>query len=61
MVVFVGILPFRRIALLVAMETMHLNATISFFTGIIFWGMPRVRMTPMETCPGVARLQGRSN
>ena len=58
MAVFVGIPPFRRIALLVALETMHLHARISFLMGTIFWGMPRVRtnnLTPMDTCPGVAR------
>ena len=59
MVVFVGTPPFRRIALWVAMETMHLNiARISFFLGTNFWGMTGVPMnnpTPMKTCPGVAR------
>ena len=59
MVVFVGILPFRKIAFWVAMETMHLDiARISFFLGTNFWGMTGVPMnntTPMETCPGVAR------
>ena len=59
MVVFVGTPPFRRIALWVAMETMHLDiARISFFLGTNFWGMVGVPMnnsTPMETCPGVAR------
>ena len=56
MVVFVGTPPFRRIALWVAMETMHLDiARISFFLGTIFWGMtgaPMNNPTPMETCPG---------
>ena len=37
MVVFVGTPPFRRIALSVAMETMHLDiARKSFFWGQIF-------------------------
>ena len=56
---FVGTPPFRRIALLVAMETMHLDiARISFFIGTNFWGMTGVPINnsiPMETCPGVAR------
>ena len=59
MVVFVATPPFRRIALWVAMVTMHLDkARISFFLGTNFWGMARVPMnnpTPMKTCPGVAR------
>ena len=59
MVVVVGTPPFRRIALWVAMETMHLDkARISFFLGTNFWGMTGVPMnnsTPMETCPRVAR------
>ena len=59
MVVFVGIPPFRRIALWVAMESMHLDiARISFFLGTNFWGMTGVQMnnpTPMETCLGVVR------
>ena len=58
MVVFVGTPQFRRIALWVAMETMHLDiARISFFLGTNFWGMTGVPMnnpTPMETCPRVA-------
>ena len=37
MFVFVGTPPFRRIALWVATETMHLDiARISFFLGTIF-------------------------
>ena len=59
MVVFEGTPPFRRIALSVAMETMHLDiARISLFLETHFWGMTGVPMnnpTPMETCPGVAR------
>ena len=59
MVVFVGTPPFRRIALWVAMETMHLDIVrISFFLGTNFWGMTGVLInnsTPMETCSGVAR------
>ena len=59
MVVYVGTPPFRRIALWVAMETMHLDiARISFFSEDKFLGMTGVPMknsTPMETCPGVAR------
>ena len=59
MVVFVGTPPFTRIALWVAMETMHFDiARISFFLGTNFWGVSGVPMnnpTPMETCPGVAR------
>ena len=39
MIVFVGTPPFRRIALWVAMETMHLDiARISFFSGDKFLG-----------------------
>ena len=39
MVVFVGTSPFRRTALLVAMETMHLDIPrISFFSGDKFLG-----------------------
>ena len=58
MVVFVGTPPFRRIALRVAMETMHLDIARMFFLGTNFWGMTGVPMnnsTSMETCPGVAR------
>ena len=59
MVVFVGTPPFRRIALWVAMETMHLDiARIIFWGETNFWGMTGVPMnnpTPMKTCPGVAR------
>ena len=45
MVVFVGTPPFTRIALWVAMETMHLDiARISFFLGTNFWGMSGVPM-----------------
>ena len=59
MVVFVGTPPFKRIALWVAMETMHLDiARINIFLGTNFWGMTGVPMynsTPMETSPGVAR------
>ena len=59
MVVFVVAPPFTRIALWVAMETMHLDiARISFFLETNFWGMSGVPMnnpTPMKTCPGVAR------
>ena len=58
MVVFVGTPPFRRIALWVAMETMHLDIPrISFFLGTNFWGMTGVPLNnsaPMETCPWVA-------
>ena len=59
MVVFVGTPPFTRIALWVAMETMHLDiARISFFLGDKFlghvWGSNE-QSKPMETCPGVAR------
>ena len=53
MVVFVSTPPFRRIALLVAMETMHLNiARMIYIIETIFGGMPGVPMnnlTPMET------------
>ena len=39
MVIFVGTHPFMKIALWVAMETMHLSrARISFITGTHFWG-----------------------
>ena len=59
MVVFVGTPPFRRIALWVAMETMHLDiARIKKKSGENFWGMtgfPMNNPTPIETCPGVAR------
>ena len=59
MVVFVGTPPFRRIALWVAMETVHLDiARISFNLGTNFWGMtgvPMNNLTPMETCHWVAR------
>ena len=62
MVVFVGIPPFKRISLWVAMVTMHSDiARISFFLETNFLGMTGVPMnnsTPMETCPG---YQGRSN
>ena len=45
MVVFVGAPPFRRIALWVAMETMHLDiARISFFLETNFSGMTGVPM-----------------
>ena len=50
---------FRRIALWVAMETLHLNiARISSLVGTIFEGMHGVQMNnspDMETCPRVAR------
>ena len=59
MVVFVCTPPFSRLALWVAMETMHLDiARISFFLGTNFWvmtGVPMNNPTPMETCTGVAR------
>ena len=59
MVVSVGQHPFWRIALCVALETMHLDiARISFFLGTNFWGMTGVPMnnsTPMEISPGLAR------
>ena len=62
MVVFAGTLPFRRIALRVVMETMHLDiARINIFLNINFWGVTGVPMnnsTPLETCLVVA---GRSN
>ena len=59
MVVCVGTPPFRRIALWVAMETMHLD--IARMTKILetnFWGLTGVPMnnpTPMKTCHGVAK------
>ena len=59
MVVCLGTTPFRRIALWVAMETMHLDmARIKQILGTNFWGMTGVPMnipTSMKTCPGVAR------
>ena len=59
MVVFVGTPRFRRKALWVALETMHLDtARISFFLKRNFGGMTGVSMnspTPMKTCSWVAR------
>ena len=59
MVVCVGTPPFRRIALWVTMETMHLDiARIKKILGTNYLGMTGVPMnnpTPMKTCPGVAR------
>ena len=59
---FVVIPPFLRIALWVAMETMHLHiAGISFFLEVklfcIQW-VPKNKFAPMKYCPGV---QGWSN
>ena len=58
MVVFVGTPPFRRIALWVAMETMHLDiARIKKNLGTNFGdmtGFPMNNPTPIETCSVVA-------
>ena len=58
-VFFVRTPQFRRIALWVAMETMHLNiARISFVMKTIFGGksgVPMNNLTPMKTYSGVAR------
>ena len=57
---FVGTPPFRRIALWVVMEAMHLTtARLILFVGIIFGGhalVPMNNLIPLKTCPGVARL-----
>ena len=57
---FVGTPPFRRIALWVVMEAMHLTmARLILFAGIIFGGhawVPMNNLIPMKTCPGEARL-----
>ena len=60
---FVVTPPFLRIALWVAMETMHLHiAGISFFLRLNFFfsfqQVPKNKLAPMKNCPGV---QGRSN
>ena len=58
MVVCVGKPPFRRIALWVAMETMHLDIAIIKKSGDKFLGHDWGSMNnpiPMKTCPGVAR------
>ena len=59
---FVVIHPFLRIALWVAMETMHLHiAGISFFLEVKLFCIQRVpknKFAPMTNCPGV---QGWSN
>ena len=59
MIVVVGTPPLRRLALWVAIETMRLSITgIHFFLVTISLGMPGAPMnnlTPMESCPGVAR------
>ena len=59
---FVVIPPFLRIALWVAMETMHLHiAGLSFFLEVklfcIQW-VPKNKFAPIKYCHGV---QGRSN
>ena len=65
MVVFCRYTPFRRIALWVAMETVHLDiARIGFFLGTNFWGMTGVPMnnpTPMGSKVGQIRSYGTSN
>ena len=67
MVVFVGTPQLRRIALWVAMETIHLDihvARISFFLGTNFWGMTWVPMnnsTPLGSKVGQIRSYGTSN
>ena len=58
---FVVTPPFLRIALWVAMETMHLHiAGISFFLRLNFFAfrVPKNKLAPMNHCPGV---QGWSN
>ena len=59
---FVVTPPFLRIALWVAMETMHLHiAAISFFLEVKLFCIQRVKqnkLAPMKNCPGV---QGWSN
>ena len=59
---FVVTPPFLRIALCVAMETMHLHiAGISFFLRLNIFCIQRVpknKLAPMKNCPGV---QGWSN
>ena len=59
MVGVVGTPPLRRIALWVAIKTKRLSITgIRFFLAKFFFGMPGAPMnnlTPMESCPEVAR------
>ena len=59
MIYFVDTPPFRRIALWVVMETMHLNeARINLLVGTIFGAHacgPMNKLIHMKTCPGVAR------
>ena len=62
MIEFLGLPPFMRIALPVAMETMHFHiAQTNLFLGQLcfaFRGSPINNFAPMRNCPGV---QGRSN
>ena len=61
MIDFVDTFPFSRIALLVAMETMHLNRRKKVFflrTKYFQLGGPHEQFDTHENCPGV---QGRSN
>ena len=60
MIDFVGTPPFLRMALRVAMVTMHLHiARTGLFLGTFFsiQGVPGNNLAPMKDCPGV---QGRS-
>ena len=56
MIDFVGIPPFLRIALPVAVETIHFNIaqTILFFRTTLFRikGLPLNNLAPMRNCPG---------
>ena len=60
MIDFVGTPPFLRMALRVAMVTMHFHiARTGLFLGTFFsiQGVPGNNLAPMKDCPGV---QGRS-
>ena len=54
MIDFVGIPPFLRIALPVAMETMHFHIAQFIFRTTLFRikGLPINNLAPMRNCPG---------
>ena len=54
MIDLIGIPSFLRIALLVAMETMHLHIAQFIFRTTLFRikGLPINNLSPMRNCPG---------
>ena len=63
MIDFVGASPFCRIAICVAMETMHLHIARLIFImrtkRLCIHGVLKNNLPPIKTCPGVGE-QGRS-